>query len=68
MRHRQRHLTIQDFYAMDTDVEDLNIYDREGADIENGEIVGETAIITGDKDVQPTDGPLPTGYPFPLFS
>jgi len=53
---------------MDTDVEDLNIYDREGADIENGEIVGETAIITGDKDVQPTDGPLPTGYPFPLFS
>jgi len=45
-RRRKRHLTIQDFYALDTEVQDDNIYDTDGVDIENGEIVGETAIIT----------------------
>ena len=67
-RRRKRHLTIQDFYALDTEVQDDNIYDTDGVDIENGEIVGETAIITEDKHVQPTGGPLPTGYPFPSFA
>jgi len=67
-RSPKQRLTIRDFYAMDTDVEDDNVYDREGVDIENGEIVGETAIITADKDLQPTNGPLPDGYPFPSFS
>jgi len=53
---------------MDTDVEDDNIYDWERMDIENREITGETAIITADKPVQPTSGPLSTGYPFPFIS
>ena len=53
---------------MDTDVEDDNIYDWERMDIENREIIGETAIITADKHVQPTGGPLSTGYPFPFIS
>jgi len=61
---RRRHLTIQDFYAMDTDVGLAMWMIRHGLYIENGEIVEGTAIITADRDVQPTHGPLPTGYPF----
>ena len=53
---------------MDTDASDHNPYVTEMVDIENGEIVGETAIITANKDVHPIGGPLLTGYPFPSFA
>ena len=49
---------------MDTDVGLAMWMIRHGLYIENGEIVEGTAIITADSDVQPTHGPLPTGYPF----
>jgi len=64
-RRRKQELTVQDFYAMDTNVEDENAYDREGLMIEDGEVVGETAFVTEHKQLQPTEGPLPAGYFFP---
>ena len=37
----------------------MNVYNRKGWDIENREVVEETAIMT--VDVQPADGALPAG-------
>ena len=37
------------------------LYDREAVCIADGEVVGQTAIITEDKRVQATGGPLPPG-------
>jgi len=39
---------------MDTDVEEVNTFEQEGLMVENGDVVGETAFITEERQVQPT--------------
>jgi len=47
---------------MDTDVEEVNTFEQEGLMVENGEVVGETAFITEERQVQPTGISLPARY------
>jgi len=52
-------MSSDDLLTMDTYMEDESIVDEEGLMVEHGEVVGETAIITAEKQLQPTGGPLP---------
>jgi hypothetical protein len=45
--------------AMDTISEGKDLFDCEALVIVGGQVVGETAIITEDKRLQATGGPLP---------
>jgi len=49
------------FNGMEAIVERGDIFAHEAVRIANGEVVGETAIITEDKRLQATGGPLPPG-------
>jgi hypothetical protein len=51
---------------MDT-VMQLNNFDEEGLFVENREVVGETAVITDGKTLEPTGGPLPSRCPKPTM-
>jgi hypothetical protein len=56
---KKREATIADFTQMDTTVEGGDFFDCEAVLIADGNVVGETAIITEDKRLQATGGPLP---------
>ena len=47
---------------MDTEVWEKSIVDEEGLMVEHGEVVGETAVVTDNKQLKPTPGPLPERY------
>ena len=61
-RPEEEEMSSDDLLTMDTHVEDESIVDEEGLMVEHGEVVGETAIITAEKQLQPTGGPLPERY------
>ena len=52
-------MSSDDLLTLDTHTEDESIVDEEGLMVEHGEVVGETAIIIAEKQLQPTGGPLP---------
>ena len=56
-------MSRDELYFMDTDVEEENTFEEEGLMVENGEVVGETAFITEERQVQPTGISLPLRYP-----
>jgi hypothetical protein len=62
-RFDEREMTSDDLYSLDTDVEEQNTFEEEGLMVENGHVVGETAFITEEKQVQPTGISLPARYP-----
>ena len=55
-------ITVDDLLTMDTEVWEKSIVDEEGLMVEHGEVVGETAIVTDNKQLKPTPGPLPERY------
>lgn len=55
-------MTRDELYSMDTDVEEENTFEEEGLMVENGDVVGETAFITEERQVQPTGISLPSRY------
>jgi hypothetical protein len=61
-RAEEVEISSDDLLTMDTHMEEEMIVDEEGLMVENGEVVGETAIITAEKQLQPTGGPLPERY------
>jgi len=69
-RRDRRGLTVAGLNRMDTAVSDESAFDCEKVIVINGEVFGETAIITGDSKLQPTGGPLPPQSiaPFPFHS
>ena len=58
----QTKISDDDLLTMDTHVEEESVVDEEGLMVEHGEVVGETAIVTDNKQLKPTDGPLPERY------
>jgi hypothetical protein len=59
---KSRGLTLEDLSRMDVDYEeDLTIFDLERMQLEDGEVVGTTAVVEDQKIVL-TGGKLPSGY------
>jgi Trypsin-like peptidase domain len=54
--------TIDEFHRLDTAMHLKSNFHEEGLIIENGEVVGETAVVTEEKTLKPTGGPLPSRY------
>ena len=60
-RAQKKALTVEELNRMDVAVEE-DVFDCEKVMIENGEVVGETAILNERDELESTGGPLPTGY------
>jgi hypothetical protein len=58
----KRGLTVADLNRMDTAVSYESTFDCEKVIVFNGDVVGETAIITKDNKIQESGGPLPPQY------
>jgi len=54
-------LSVADLNRMDTAVSDETAFDYERVIVINGNVFGETAIITEENSLEPTGGPLPPG-------
>ena len=70
-RSEKRGLTVADMNRMDTVVVDETAFDYEKVIVVNGDVFGETAIITEENSLQPTGGPLPPQsipLPFPVLA
>jgi hypothetical protein len=59
---RRRDLTNEDLRRLDTMVVGGGDFECEAVLIENGQVVGETAIVRAEDRLEPTGGPLPAGY------
>jgi hypothetical protein len=61
-RAERRDLTNEDLSRLDTMVVGGGEFECEAVLIENGQVVGETAIFRAKDKLEPTGGPLPSGY------
>jgi hypothetical protein len=59
---KRTYTTVDEFHNMDTAVQLKSCFDEEALLVENGEVVGETAVVTVERQLKPTAGPLPSRY------